>query len=859
MKYALSMFTTLLAGAVLAVAGTDRTVDLRQFMQPIVVDKNSPTANGLEFMQPYMLNHAAAQRVFAMGDQKITLTNVPMPTYGTQTLHLELCKPVFDATSEFVVATKNGKKRITVPPVYSYRGTVDGELGSVVSLHYGNGNLTGFVVHADGARTMVGAAPEYRAIEGASPHVFQAESAGGALPSLSDFTCGNEDLPFDEKDGVYSMVMPSSNKGGASVQALELKELKLALVLREDVDSALKAKGFTDQQVADRFVKIVAAMSQAYEQEIGVHMFIGSMLVWTMDNPSGYLNDGKNPGDLLDEFSLDWSSGYKNVDRTVAHLYCIKKPVAGQYVGGIAYGGQAGSRLCIKDHRGAYGVSTLDLNPNEAIPGAAASRNAFVWDVFVAAHEIGHNVGAAHTHSCFWSPPVDTCQLCPQVDGTDGCYCETNLRKVRLGTIMSYCHLVNGSSTPLTFGSRVAERMRTWVDASCMKLVSAPMVRITEPRGDETWSGGEKVTILWVSTMVNNINLEYSLNGGVDWLPIASNLNAVDQKYEWTLPNAATANLYIRISDVSNPSVSDTSLAAYTIRVPLAISSPAGGERLGVGSNTTIRWSKESTVGNVNLFFSANNGQDWKQIASSQSGSAYEWTVEDAVTETGRIKIESVINKTIYAISSQFAIGNPYYALDLPREGGTLCNNFDNQFMWGGDFLDRFRIQYSVDGTSWKSALQVPYTNLSKWTIWSLNNSMTTLTPGTKVKLRVVDYNDTSKILDTRNELEIISCTGVTSVNATPDASARFSITAVTPNPAATDVMVHVQHASPLVLNIELVDVSGARRTLLGNVALEGQGGSVISVPLGNTVSGAYRIMLTGNGMSADAPLRVVR
>jgi hypothetical protein len=162
-----------------------------------------------------------------------------------------------------------------------------------------------------------------------------------------------------------------------------------------------------------------------------------------------------------------------NVDRTIAHLYALIRPVGGSFVGGIAYL----NGLCNKRHRGGYGVSTVYLNANE-IPGDPNRSNAFVWDVFVAAHEMGHNIGAFHTHNCFWSPPVDTCQL--SIDLTDGCYSDPALRRVVPGTIMSYCHLANGSRTPLTFGSRVAERMRGWIAASsCAPFVTKPTLTIT--------------------------------------------------------------------------------------------------------------------------------------------------------------------------------------------------------------------------------------------------------------------------------------------------------------------------------------------------------------------------------------------
>ncbi len=855
MKYVVTVLF-LIATSFSVAAGTHNTIDFRQFMTPIAAAKNDEHAQVHEFMKPFMLQHDVADALFASGNQTITVTNVPLPPGATGTLKLELCRPVFDANTQFVVATKQGKVPLKVRPIFSYKGVVDGQPGSKASIHYCQGELTGFITHTDGSRTVVGRAPEYRAQHEATPHVFQSEAVAALPAALASFLCGADELPFDEKDAVTSMLMPSSVKNGESSQNLQLKELKLALVLREDVDSALGAQGLNEEQVAQHFAKIVASMSQVYEEEVGAHMYIGYLEMFTMEEPSGFFYDGASPGDLLDEFSQVWSSGYDNVDRTVAHLYTIKRAVQGMYVGGIAYGGQAGSRLCVTDHRGAYGVSTLDLRANTQIPGAAADRNAFVWDVFVAAHEIGHNVGAPHTHNCFWSPPVDTCQL--QGDNTDACYSDPSLRRVRPGTIMSYCHLVNGSSTPLTFGTRVAERMRTWVDASCMKPVTAPTVRITEPRGPENWAGGATMTIKWVSAAVSMVNLEYSLTGSGDWTPIASGLNAADKTYAWVLPTINTTNLWIRISDASNAEVNNVSLAAYTIRVPLSVSQPIGGERIGKGTTFQIRWSKDNSVGNVNVYFSPDNGSNWEQIAANQSGTTFDWTVPSIETEQARIRVSAATNSSVDDVSEVFAIGTPRFELLLPMEGADLCNNFDNQYRWSGDFIERIRIQYSTDGgTTWRNALQPLTVPLNQWEIFSRSSNLGQIAAGTKVQLRVSNVaND--QVLATRNELTVKECTQVTSVNEGISANG-FAIAAVTPNPASSDVTVLINHAEGSVLDIDVVDASGSSNTLIQGIVVSGSGTTSLNVPVESLPSGAYQLVVRGGDRSASTTLRIVR
>lgn len=835
-------------------AGTTHEVDINSVLRPIRTAYMDDMVQDNHFAQPYYVQIDAANSVFAASYQHLLVHNVPVPPYGTATLALEATRPVFDARSTILIATKNGKVPLKVRPVYSYKGQIVGEPGSSVSLHYStDGDITGFITHANGERTVVGKAPEYRAGTNEIPHVFQAESAGALSPVLDNFICGSDELPFDAKEALEHMDMPTSQKG-ESVQAMVLKQLTLALVLREDVDSALKRQGLNDEQIVQHFAKIVAAMSQAYEQELGAHMYIGYMEVYTTEAPSGFLYDGKDPGKLLDEFSELWSGAYSSIDRVVAHLYTIKKPVQGMYVGGIAYGGQAGSRLCVKDHRGGYGVSTLDLRANETIPGAAANRNAFVWDVFVAAHEIGHNVGAPHGHSCYWSPPLDTCQL--QSDGTDACYNNPALRRVRPGTIMSYCHLVNGSSTPLEFGTRASERMRTWIDASCMQAVTEPLVRITSPRGPDGWGGGDKLTILWASAMVNNVNLDYRMSDNGQWLSIASNLNAIDGKYVWTLPAQATNTLWIRIGDATNADVFNIAPAAYSIRVPLVISNPVGGERLAKGAKFQVRWTKDPSITTVNVLFSSDAGQNWETVASKVSASAYDWTVPDIETEQAMIRLEAAANTSITAVSPVFAIGTPRFKLLLPKEGSDLCNNFDNQFNWSADFIDRIRIRYSTDdGVTWRNAIQPLSVAAAQWQIFSRNAGMTSLDAGTKVSLRVEDAS-TDEVLDTRDELNIVSCTQVTSVNDDHRSAAR--IVDISPNPAQTTALVRITVPSASTATIKAVSVTGTEYVLVPAIQLH-ELENYVNVPLAVVPAGAYNLVIESKTTRTASPLRIVR
>ncbi|WP_157804928.1 SGNH/GDSL hydrolase family protein [Confluentibacter lentus] len=85
---------------------------------------------------------------------------------------------------------------------------------------------------------------------------------------------------------------------------------------------------------------------------------------------------------------------------------------------------------------------------------------------------------------------------------------------------------------------------------------------ITAPNGDEYWQVGKTPSITWESNgLSSDVILEYSINNGYSWIPIATVPNT-SVSYEWTIPNTASLQSLVRAT--SNTTV-DTSNSVFEI------------------------------------------------------------------------------------------------------------------------------------------------------------------------------------------------------------------------------------------------------------------------------------------------------
>jgi hypothetical protein len=92
-------------------------------------------------------------------------------------------------------------------------------------------------------------------------------------------------------------------------------------------------------------------------------------------------------------------------------------------------------------------------------------------------------------------------------------------------------------------------------------------VRVTVPNGGETWSMGSIQRIRWTSTVVGNVRIQLSRDGGTSWIVLSDNLEN-DGVQDWTVTSPVTSQARMRVCSVATPRICDNSDATFMIAQP---------------------------------------------------------------------------------------------------------------------------------------------------------------------------------------------------------------------------------------------------------------------------------------------------
>ena len=579
----------------------------------------------------FTISNVAYAKGLRVPDRTTIDVALDVPDLGRVTLEVERFR-VFAPDAVLTAMTEQGPVPIVKPESILLRGSIKGIPNSHVMLachpHYAVGYIDIRSAKQD-RRFLI--SPTAMPFGNVAMIVFDERFAKHPQP----WDCGTDDsrtTPIDERKG----------KGGEQTQAGTLRRVEMVI---EGDFTYYQDHGSNAVTATDYAEDVIAACSDIYERDVAGNLFIKQWNLWTVNDPW----PGTNSTNLLTQFR-DWGrANLGAVNRSIAHML---SGVNG--IGGIAYL----DVLCNKD----WGYAVDGLNNNIVYPAAG-----YVWDTDVTSHELGHNVGSPHTHSCSWAPAIDSCYT---AEGS----CFTGTKAVK-GTIMSYCHLT-AQGTNLQFHPRVQTLMRNELAAAsaCVPLISDLAVNA----GNDTTVCPNTTSTLRVTTQGGTGPFSYS------WSPTTYLTNPTTTQPSVT--PARTTSYVCTVTDAMGMVRRDT--VKVTVNAQMVLSSPptlmiCEGESVildpsitscGTG-NITYTWSPSANL-------SATTTK--RTIASPTSTTAYTCTAVHECGDTARITINvgvyerprvflpadaTICRGDFLPIAAQITRGTPGYAIEWSVNG----------------------------------------------------------------------------------------------------------------------------------------------------------------------------------------------
>ena len=97
----------------------------------------------------------------------------------------------------------------------------------------------------------------------------------------------------------------------------------------------------------------------------------------------------------------------------------------------------------------------------------------------------------------------------------------------------------------------------------------AASLKVLVPNGNDTWLSGSTKEIKWSSENVENVKIEFTLNGGASWITLIGSTMSTGSYYWTNIPNVNSLQCRIRISDAVNGTPSDISDDNFAIMSPV--------------------------------------------------------------------------------------------------------------------------------------------------------------------------------------------------------------------------------------------------------------------------------------------------
>lgn len=250
-------------------------------------------------------------------------------------------------------------------------------------------------------------------------------------------------------------------------------------------------------------------------------------------------------------------------------------------------------------------------------------------------------------------------------------------------------------------------------------IVSIPTLSVTSPKlGDILYSHTTYPVTVVKSSDATSYYLEYSTDSLKTWERIY--IPYYGANYTFTAPEIESSNCFIRANFGNFYGISER----FSIMKPtIEITTQKGGESLLGCHRYTINWTTKGTKGKTDLYYSVDNGQNWKLIeAGITDRNYYDWWVPAVISNQCRIKVVCPESRVEALNAGAFRINNGVTSLELvsPNGGERIIAGVKDTILWEntGQILN-VDLKYSLDnGASWINLVNnIPNSGSYVWTV----------------------------------------------------------------------------------------------------------------------------------------------
>ena len=359
----------------------------------------------------------------SLTNTKPCFKSVKIPFFNNKKLTLELDYfEVYTKNFKLSRTTKTGlKEEDYFPKTISYKISGKNKISGSISIY--KGIIIG-VIKKDGK-------------------VYEIVHIESNLYALVDMSDTISDFNFN----CYTKTSDNLTQDIDLTNLAERSENQLCLNMAIEIDFFTYGDfNYSCEDAVEWALAILTGVSEIYSTELNVIVQASYIHVW--ETPGPYNDLSNDMYEYLNEFedTWQWPSQFIQVERDIAHLF-TRKSVGG----GLANLDELCSNQWGYAVTGGLGTT---INYNYL---SQPFSNFYSWHFMVVSHELGHNIGANHTHDCVWNADasynfaggaIDNCNMYSSLfDPDDSCYGNPDglflNSNYEYGTIMSYCHVTS--------------------------------------------------------------------------------------------------------------------------------------------------------------------------------------------------------------------------------------------------------------------------------------------------------------------------------------------------------------------------------------------------------------------------------